>query len=336
MLIFILQGKSSGGIKTHTEQLKQGLTGMGHQVRLFEVSFNPIYLFKNVLKVKKEIRRDKPDIIHFHGYRAMLYNLFLPKGYSAICTIHGFLELKSVASRLLKKIILTMAPKINMFICVSRDLQNYLIREFRIPLNKTIIIYNGVIVPSHRAKRADAPKIIGTCGRLVDIKGYHLLIRAFNKLKEKYHIQLHLIGHGPEMNKLMKLAQTDVYFHGYQRDSLLYMKHFHIFVQPSLVEGCGVAVLEAMSLNLPVIISDAGGLPELVEHNKNGLIFRKGDVEDLTNKLEMLITNPKLYQGIGLDNKEKVSQEFSFNKMLESTVKVYKDLMGDESHEQIV
>lgn len=336
MLIFVLKSRSSGGIKKHVAQLVSGLGKLGYQVKLFELSFNPIHFLLNIVTIRREIKKNKPDLIHYHGFKAMLYNFFIQKGCKTICTIHGFLELKSFGSKIFKKILISLAPKINMFICVSKELQNHLSKEFKISLQKTTVIYNGVNVPFYSVKRPETPRIIGACGRLVDIKGYHLLIEAFNKLKEKHQIQLHLIGDGPEIDNLKKIAKEKVYFHGYQKDPLLYMNYFNIFVQPSLLEGCGVAVLEAMSINLPVIISDAGGLPELVNDKKDGLIFKKGNTDDLINKLEMLLTNPKVYQEIGKNNKQKVIKSFSYNKMLESTIEIYQSLGGDEVYEQII
>lgn len=336
MLIFIVKAKSQGGIKKHINDLTKGLKELGHEVKVFNFSLSPFRLLKGIIQIRKEIREKKPDIIHFHGYRALVYSIFIPENAIFLCTIHGYLEIRSIASRITKLTLTFTVPKINHYICVSKALMNYFSSEFNVALSQITVVPNGIRLIECNIIRPSKPTIIGACGRLVDIKGYDILIKAFNKVREKNNVQLHLIGDGPNLKKLKKLAKKDVYFHGFKKNALEYMGFFHVFVQPSLLEGCGISVLEAMSLNLPVVVSDAGGLPELVIDKEDGLICKKGDVHDLEEKLEMIITNHLMYKALGMKNSEKISKSFSKGKMVDSTLSIYYRLLGDEVNEQIV
>ncbi|SHK23300.1 Glycosyltransferase involved in cell wall bisynthesis, partial [Anaerobranca californiensis DSM 14826] len=280
MLIIFIKSASLGGISTHIKQLQLGLSKFNYQTEVIEINFNPLKFLKSIITIKYISQREKV-ILHFHGYKAIFLLPFISQRVKKVCTIHGFLDEERWGNSFLKWLLRKLFKKVDYFICVSHSLKSYIQGEFDVPQSKITVIYNGVSVDKREIPKIKKNKIvnIGACGRLVKLKGYEQLIHAFNNISTKYNVRLHIIGSGPEEENLKKIAGDKVFFHGYQPNPLEYMEMFHLFVQPSLVEGCGLSVLEGMSLNLPVIVSDAGGLPELIQHGVHGLIFPKGDIK---------------------------------------------------------
>jgi glycosyltransferase involved in cell wall biosynthesis len=142
-------------------------------------------------------------------------------------------------------------------------------------------------------------KNIVTIGRLSKEKGHQDLIQAFSKLKT-LDWKLHIVGDGPEMKNLLKLAQNlsieaNVIFHGYKRDFLSILSSASIFVLPSYYEGFPNALLEAMSVPLACISSDCvAGPREIIKDGENGLLYETGNVEELYAKLQLLISDSEL------------------------------------------
>ncbi|SES94525.1 glycosyltransferase family 4 protein [Anaerobranca gottschalkii] len=343
MLIVFVKSTSLGGISTHIKELQRGLKKLNYQTEVIEINLKPLKFIKNILALRYVCHREEV-IVHFHGYKAILVLPFIPQRVKKVCTIHGFLDEGRWRNSFLKGLLVELFKKVDHFICVSHSLKNYIQGQFKVPQSKITVIYNGVSVDNKEIPKNKGKKIIniGACGRLVKLKGYDGLIHAFNNIYPKFDVRLHIIGSGPEEENLKKLARDKVYFHGYKPNPLEYMEMFHLFVQPSLVEGCGVSVLEAMSLNIPVIVSDAGGLPELIEHGVHGLIFPKGDIKALTNCLIMVLSNKEignkgnLLDKLGINNRAWVAENFSICKMLELTISVYNKILGEFLYEKVV
>ncbi len=337
MKLLILKSVSLGGISTHISELKRGFDIYGIEVVIFECSFTPRGFFNNIVSIINIIRVQKPDVIHIHGYKAMLFSFLLPGKISKVCTVHGFLEdLKSVKGKTIKWLLAKCMNRIDVIICVSNHLQKHVVNVFNVHKEKIRVIYNGVSIPESKIDKKRGARIFGACGRLTKAKGYHLLIEAFNKISPSHGAELHIIGDGPDMELLKSLSGPKVNFHGYKDNPQELLLNYDVFIQLSLYEGCGISVLEAMSLNLPVIVSDAGGLPELIENGEHGLVFPKGDISALTNCISMVLSNKELYSSLGNENRTWVAKHFNYTKMLEKTINIYKELMGEEVYEQIL
>jgi glycosyltransferase involved in cell wall biosynthesis len=142
--------------------------------------------------------------------------------------------------------------------------------------------------------------VIGTVARLVADKGHACLIKAFKVLSEKYPgAQLLIVGEGKHRSKLDELVrhyglERRVVFVGAVKNVARLMQVMDIFVLvPSLKEGFGLAVIEAMTLNKPVIVSRIGGLTAIVEHERRGLIIEPENSAMLAEQLEYLTKHPE-------------------------------------------
>jgi len=133
--------------------------------------------------------------------------------------------------------------------------------------------------------------LIGTIGRLVPVKGHHYLINAFARIKARYpKAQLVIIGEGRERQALEQEivsqgVQNRVHLLGNIPDAVRYVRAFDIWVMPSLSEGLGLALLEGMSGELPVIASDVPAMRPIVE-GASGLLVTPGNAESLAEALD--------------------------------------------------
>lgn len=203
--------------------------------------------------------------------------------------------------------------------------------EFGFPADKLIFLPNYVPMKEYIPSRSIKNYFI-YLGRLVPEKGLKTLIKAMKKIKG---YELYIIGDGPERRKLeAELAEggdNSIKFLGFQSgESLLYLAREAMFmVIPSeWYENSPRSVLEGLSMGLPVIASNVGGLPELVEDGVNGLIFEIGNADDLSEKILYLINNPDKRREMGKRAREKIEREHNPELFYERTVAIYQSLIN--------
>jgi len=114
-----------------------------------------------------------------------------------------------------------------------------------------------------------------------------------------------------------------VYFAGFRPDSWRAYGGFEVAVVPSLQDGFPLAGLEAMAAGRPVVASDAGGLPEMVEHGETGLVFPAGDVDALADCLQALLTDPARARAMGRRARERFLERFHLDQMVQRTRAIY-------------
>lgn len=163
-------------------------------------------------------------------------------------------------------------------------------------------------------------KIIGIVARLVQEKGYLELFQAFRKVLDKFpNTLLLIVGPGePEKRdaidpKIVKRynIQNNVIFLGERTDVDEIYSLIDIFVLPTHREGVGASILEASSMEKPVIVSKIGGCPEAVEHEKTGILIPLKDVEKLYQAIIYLFNNPEKAREMGTLGRRKILKEFN-------------------------
>lgn len=223
----------------------------------------------------------------------------------------------------------------------SKFMKNDLQRLFGLPYEKINVISNGININTYsgiekdydfrRKYAADTEKIILFMGRLVHEKGVQHLISAMPKILEKYNnIKLVIAGKGGMIDELK--AQTEsmglnekVYFTGYlnsKQVSKMY-KCADISVFPSTYEPFGIVALEAMLAGVPTVVSDIGGLNEIVNHGEDGLKSYAGNSNSLADSIISLLFNPQLCDNIVKKAKQKVKNEYSWAKIAQDTYFTY-------------
>jgi glycosyltransferase involved in cell wall biosynthesis len=209
--------------------------------------------------------------------------------------------------------------------------------KYGLPGEKATFIYNGVDTEYHLPAGRDAAEafrtefgipadavVIGSAGRLAPEKNFELLIESVARLCAAGRpAWLVVVGEGKERAALEHAAEThglagQVVFPGNMSDIRPAFAAMDVFVLPSrAVETFSNAALEAMSMALPVVLSNIGGAGEMLEHGKHGYLFESGDLDMLTDLLIELYDSKARRQGLGSAARQRVLQEFSFGAMLE-------------------
>jgi len=214
------------------------------------------------------------------------------------------------------------------YITVSKFLKNE-IMKFGIPDEKIIVVYNGVVDVGEQAKLPEGQIIIGSMARLHHKKGYQMLIEAVSKLTD-LDWKLYIWGEGAERPKLERLIdelnlKDRVYLPGFTKDVPGSMAQVDIYIQPSLEEGFGITVAEAMYSAKPIIVTPAGSLPELITDGKTGLITPDVSNEAIAIELREAIENIGQLRSLGEAARVAALQRFGIDTWIRNIAKVYAD-----------
>jgi glycosyltransferase involved in cell wall biosynthesis len=233
------------------------------------------------------------------------------------------------------------------WITISDYNRQYLAQEFSLSPQEFHCIYNGIkpetLVQSSRDKNKlrskirqelgfiETSQLLLTVARLHPQKGHDYLIPIIPQIVTKFP-QVHFIwvGEGEYQTQLTDLlkqhkAETRVTFLGYRDDIPDLLTAADLFLFPSYQEGLPFAILEAMLYGLPIIASDTGGIPEMLENRQHGLIFRTGDCHDLLEKLDWALTHPTAIKQMAETAQVQV-RKFSEHKMLQDTLEILQNL----------
>lgn len=193
------------------------------------------------------------------------------------------------------------------------------------------VIYNGIEINKQGEgckKLPDDKIIIGSAGRLSKEKGHHYLVLMAQKLKEKgIPFKVIIAGEGPQRKKLEndieKFGLSDDFeLIGFVEDMRKFYNQIHVFVLPSIWEGFGFVLLEAMNFKLPVIAFDTGSSSEIIENQKSGFIVPDYNVDILTEKIIELYKDKELQKQMGETGYKILQDKFSVERTLNEFMKV--------------
>jgi len=229
----------------------------------------------------------------------------------------------------------------------SRYMRDEVVKIFQLPPDKIRVIPNGVNLEKfkgyekdyifRRKFAADTEKIVFFVGRLVNEKGAHILLDAIPKVLYYYNdVKFVITGKGPQLDFLSHKAESmgissKVYFTGYLDDEKLYrlFKCVDIAVFPSLYEPFGIVALEGMIANVPVVVSDTGGLDEIVNHGEDGMKSYAGNANSLADCILELLFNPQKAEEIKAKAMEKVSSIYNWDIISRQTMDVYREIIEE-------
>jgi glycosyltransferase involved in cell wall biosynthesis len=170
----------------------------------------------------------------------------------------------------------------------------------------------------------------------VELKGIEYLLRAAALLRHEFPaLRVEIAGAGPHYDKLKAVATETglsqrVAFLGWIDDLAGLLPRWDVFVMPSREEGFGIAALDAMAAGLPVVASDVGGIPELVEDGKTGWLVPPGDDDALASRLRPLLANPELRRSMGAAGYVRARDHFAAARMVEAFAQLYDELVRAE------
>ena len=174
--------------------------------------------------------------------------------------------------------------------------------------------------------------IVGTVGRLDPVKDFPTLIKGFHQIRNAFaEAKLVIVGDGPVRADLTRLsnefglASSHIWL-GERNDIPELLRCFDLFVQTSIFEGMSNTILEAMASCLPIIATDTGGNPEVVNNGENGILVPVGNVRELTIALQKYLSDPTLRHQHGFNSRRRATDYFDLSLMAERYAKMYESL----------
>jgi glycosyltransferase involved in cell wall biosynthesis len=287
-------------------------------------------------KLKKIIRTFKPDILHAH-YAASYGVIGAFTGFHPfILSVWGIDILTFPKNSVLhKKMIEYSLKKADNVLATS----SYLAKETNKYTNKDILITPfGIDMEEFKPKIVDPifmedDIVIGTIKSMERKYGIEYLIKSFSIVKKKYqhkNIKLLLVGGGSLEDKFKQMIDEL----GITDSSIItgqipfnkvadYHNQLSIAVYVSKVESFGVSILESSACEKPVVVSDVGGLPEVVENNVTGFIIKANDIEATTEAIERLILDNELREKFGSSGRARVKDKFDWKKNIQDMINIY-------------
>ena len=313
-------------------------------------SIRPIKDFRALLSIIWLLSKEKPDIVHTHSSKGGILGRLAAKIAGVpniIHTPHGhvfyghfgtiaskiFLWAEKIFSRFTDRMVaLTDGEKddyINLSVCPPEKL-------FKIHSGvdvKKFMHANGNRVEKRRALGLDQNEaVIGFVGWLLPIKGPDYLLKAMDYVWQGHpEASLVLVGKGGmdvdlRAEALKKNANGKVKFLGWREDVDEIMPLFDMLVLPSLNEGMGRVLVEAMAAGKPVVASRVGGIPDLVRHAETGYLVPPADEKALADGIKKLLDDPERAKQMGLRGREHCRQ-FSIEAMIDKLDKLYIELI---------
>ena len=318
------------------EELKEN----GVEVKILGIHsyYNP---FK-ILKLSRLLRKAKPDIVHTHGYFASVIGRIAAKIAGVLVIINHvhstYWDYKKRNFRM-EKLLSRFTHKI---ICCSKAVEDFVSSQDVIKPEKTLVIYNGVAESRFSSsKNASSVKaqlgidsgdrVVGTVSSLAPHKGHEYLFQAAPLvLRASAHAKFLIVGDGILQDKLKEQVKdlslsSAVIFTGTRKDIPEILSAVDVFVLPSSSrEGLGISIIEAMAAEKPVVATDIGGIPEVVQNGETGLLVPPRDPEALAHAVIDLFQNPGKAEEMGRQGRIKFKQELTNKRMLREVENLYK------------
>ncbi len=187
----------------------------------------------------------------------------------------------------------------------------------------------------HEFNLSEETFIVGNVSALADHKDLFTFIdTAEIVIKQTQHVHFFLIGDGAELNALQKKVAdknltSHIHFTGFRKDVNELMPELNLFLMTSKTEGLGTTILDAFAAKVPVVATNAGGIPEIVHHGKTGLIAPVGDAKQLAAHVLTLMNDNELKERF-IANSHQLLKEFTFRRTAEKTKAIYSVVLYGE------
>lgn len=289
---------------------------------------------KGMREFRKEI--DNYDVVHIHmasrrsTFRKGKYiRLAKSKNKKVILHIHGaeYKVFYNECNEKQKEYVRETLELCDKIIVLSEEWKEYF--KDLVDESKLVVIYNSIVIPEDFEKNLDTNKLL-FLGRIGHRKGIYDLLEVMEKLvKEFPYLKLYVGGDG-EIEKLKQLIsekhlENNVEYVGWisgeQKEKLL--KECSFYILPSYNEGMPMSLLEGMAYKNVVISTNVGGIPKVIENNKNGIIIEPGDIDEMQNILCELLKNKNERIGLSDVARETVERKFNIENVIEELLNLY-------------
>ncbi len=311
---------------------------------------NIVALFRLVAIFKKE----RPDVVHLNSSKvgglgavaAKLASWVTGSRCRVIFTAHGW-GFEEDRPRFERAAIWFLSWLASIFQdkIILIDTADYRAARRFIPERRLILISNGIepieFIPAEAARQffakatgrdATAGRVlIGTIAELTNNKGLTHLIDAVNLMRYQVsgvRCQVIAVGEGEERknleNRIRSLGlEGTVHLAGFVPEAARYLKAFDVFVLPSVKEGLPYTIMEAMAAGVPVVASRVGGIPDLIEHGKSGILVPPKDPNALAQALLDLLDRPERGRSLAQKARARLENDFRLDAMIARTQAIY-------------
>ena len=305
------------------------------RLHLYPYKRSPIYFLKAMQSIQTKMNEINPDIVHVHGtfagffLRTLLF--FKKKRPVVIYCAHGWaflMDTQSWKKRIFAGVEKLLALRTDFIINISKH-EHQMSMKYGLPAKKSVVVYNGVSdAPPSKALPFEVEKDkinILYVGRFDRQKGFDLLLEVFNE-NPFANVNLYLVGDTvlkdydyTYPNNAVKIGWVD------NTEIDRYMKACDAVIVPSRWEGFGIVAIEALRNKKPVIASNRGALPEIIQHGVNGYIFDFDKKEELVHIIQAL-TKEKL-EWMGETGEQIFYEKFHSDKMNKQIERLYEDAL---------
>lgn len=286
-------------------------------------------------------RERKPDLVHAHGAKAaLLARLTFRGSLPSLYSLHG-LPRRALLNKLAER---ALSPWTAMYLAPTQAVARELSLRWGVDASRIRVSPYGPsperidrLLALGSAPRSRAPLHVAVLARLVPDKGLDLLLRAVKRVwlsSQAPSFKVSLAGRGPMERQLESMIEDldlggVVFLRGHlgEREVDELLLESDVCLLPSLKEALGISAIEAMAAGIAVIVSDAGGLPEVVSYGRAGVIFRAGDERDLAEKLLAVLSDQSMRQRLRQRARQRASSCFCLRSHVDTLRKTYLELI---------
>lgn len=343
LMVFQKKGQNGGPYISHKRIMESKLSEKYNFIPFYvdNKKKNESYI-KYIRNLVKEIKKYDADCIQIPGLQLIGFNIslaaFIAKVKKRIIVIHGS-SMEAQNFNKFKKKIMYVLENLSLFFCTDffcvskyvsswKWLKKYNKKNRGVVYNlPPIITKNGTSNIREELKIEKNKKIVVTTARITKEKGFDTLAKVIKKYNNNKVCFL-IVGDGDYLKELknnlkQEIINKKVYFLGYRTDIINILSGSDIFVMLSHHETLSISLLEAASLDMPLIGTNVGGIPEIIQNDFNGFLVNNYEVNNVIEKIDFLIKNNNGTM-IGMNNKKAI-KKFS-NKIIETQLEeIYED-----------
>ncbi|MDA3876983.1 MAG: glycosyltransferase [Halothiobacillus sp.] len=298
--------------------------------------------FQAVYKLTKFFLNARPLIVHTHGAEANFHGLLAAMIARVPVRVGEEIGIPS-HSGLAKLVFAQVYKTAHRVIGISDSVTNWLVESGEVKSNRAVRLYNPVLLPTQKLEFSKNRSIfrMGFVGRLEPVKNPMVLLEVLKRMNEaNILVELRIVGDGSLRRGLEDRVdeyklRSQVTFFGYQDDPYQFIRDCDLYLQPSISEGFGLAVVEAMGCGIPVIATAVGGVPEIIQDGITGWIVETSDAALLTEAvMKALKLEPNMLFEIGKSARKSIESRFEPKKYISDVEKIYQSILSPTNQTQ--
>lgn len=341
-LLTLAKGMRERGVEIHLAsgggRMEEGFSSLGVRLLSLDIltkSELDYRIYKALPQMRRYIQQHNIHVLHAQTRITQVMGHLLKgmTGRSYLATCHGFFK-----QRLSRRLFPCWGDAV---IAISGAVYHHLLRDFHVDARRVVLIKSGIDMGAYAPAGEETKRqlrrkynlgegpVIGNIARLSDVKGHDVLIAAMPEVVSRIPSAKLLIAGEGKMEKTLKGMVHTLKMNGHvllvpvvSRTAEI-LPALDIFVMPSRQEGLGLSIMEAQAAGLPVIASNVGGIPDLIEPGKTGILVETENPSALAGAIIGLWTNKDRLREMGEAGRESARRHYSADRMVEETLNLY-------------